>query len=188
MLSNNSRNRAGRRAAAAGSTSPLSHITCVTRAVHTHHFPGLASISINVRATMPTFHLPLACPGWRLLNLAQLYDSGRRLRDEALPTCLTCAKLKVWKLDDVKCPNTEIQHYNKRLSMQGLWTMLWYVRQKPSHSAVCFGNNRGNESGIIARNIFLVEKTNKKQEKERENCSRRKHWMSPSVCSASPRG
>ena len=107
MLSNNSRNRAGRRAAAAGSTSPLSHITCVTRAVHTNHFPGLASISINVRATMPTFHLPLACPGWRLLNLAQLYDSRRRLRDAALPTCLTCAKLKVWKLDDVKCPNTE---------------------------------------------------------------------------------
>ena len=83
---------------AAGSTSPLSHITCVTRAPFLHHFPGLASLYLKKCPCLHAHFPPCQpCPSKLPVPVgvfwAQLIYASRRLSNAALPTCLTCAKI-----------------------------------------------------------------------------------------------
>ena len=144
---------------------------------------------------MPTFHLcpsKLPLPGWRLFGPTQLYASRRyRLRDAALPTCLTCAKVVECDVSDkCTCSIQEIRVFNICMLDDYNIKINLYASSK-DYAVVCrlrpfflhrlFRNSRGNESGIIARNVRLRHKNKRQGKARRKSCRRRTTDLSVSV-------
>ena len=133
-----------------------------------------------LHAHFPPCPSKLPLPGWRLFGSTQLYASIRyRLRDAALPTCLTCAKIVECDVSDKYMYVCSVQGphvYNvKMFSNYNIKNNLYascmdyamVCRPRPFFLRRVFRNNRGNESGIIARNVRLRNK-NKRQGKAKK--------------------
>jgi hypothetical protein len=72
-----------------------------------------------------------------------------------------------------------------------VWTYAMVCRPRPYPSIVCFETIKGNESGIIARNVSpssgVENQKRRTREKGRKAVAERDAQMFPSVCSTPPR-